>query len=449
MGRVSMTGERLRRILWLGAAVLCPAIPLQAYFAGNWYSILHSYSLGMFCGILSYVYFANTLILATRIRCFDRLFGHDRVMVFHGRLAGVAFVFAGAHAVFKYLYFGPGTVQINIGIAALAIFAAVGLATVLFMLGNPLHQITAMAALRTFGVRRLGFDYSRLKLFHNLTAPALALVTAHVLMASPTAETRSRLWLMGAWGAAALLGHFYHKVLRVALRYRRAFRVTAVRRLADSVVEIRAARPDGSKLEHRAGQFAFFRLLSPVCGLEEHPFTISSPPGSETLSITVKALGDYSAALSAVAAGTKLLCDGPYGRFTPERGAGPCLFVAGGIGITPFLSSLREWDVAGITEPVTLIWSMRTRDEQIDEGFFETVATRHAAFRFVPVLTREPGETGRRVDRALLSAYIEPANAARLAAYVCGPDPFRRAVMGHLRDLGLPRRAVHAETFSF
>jgi predicted ferric reductase len=444
-----MAGKRLQRTLWLGAAALCPAAPLQSYFAGNWYSILHIYSLGMFCGIVSYVYFANTLILSARIRCFDRVFGHDRVMLFHGRLAGVAFACACAHAVFKCLYLAPGTVQVTLGIAALALFATVGLATVLFMVGNPLHRIAAMAALRAFGVRRLGFDYSRLKLFHNLTAPALALVTAHALMASPTAETRARLGLMGAWGAMALLVHFYHKVLRVAFRYRRAFRVAAARRLTDSVVEIRAARPDGSKLEHRAGQFAFFRLLSPVCGLEEHPFTISSPPGSETLHITVKALGDYSAALPAVAVGTRLLCDGPYGRFTPARGAGPYLFVAGGIGITPFLSILREWDAGGITEPVTLIWSVRTRDEQIDEGFFKTAAARHTAFRFVPVLTREPGGAGRRVDRALLSAYIEPANVARLTAYVCGPDSFRRAVIGYLRDLGLPHRAIRDETFAF
>ncbi|NCA81375.1 MAG: hypothetical protein EOM72_01325 [Opitutae bacterium] len=444
-----MAGERLRRALWLGAAVLGPAIPLQAYFAGNWYSILHSYSLGMFCGIVSYVYFANTLILSARIRSFDRLFGHDRVMVFHGGLAGAALVLVGAHVGFKSGFFEFGTGQIQFGVAALALFAAVGLVTVLFMVGNRLHRIGALAALRAFGVRRLGFDYSRLKLFHNLTAPALALATAHVLMAAPTAETRARLWLMGAWGATALLVHVHHKVLRVALACRRAFRVTAVRRLADSTVEIRAARPDGSKLEHRAGQFAFFRLLSPACGLEEHPFTISSPPGSPTLHFTIKALGDYSAALPAVAVGARLLCDGPYGRFTPVRGAGPHLFVAGGIGITPFLSILREWDAAGITEPVTLVWSMATRREQIDEGFFAAVAARHAAFRFVPVVTREPGGGGRRMDRELLRACVEPASPACLTAYVCGPDLLRRAVIGHLRALGLPRRAIHDETFSF
>jgi len=109
---------------------------------------------------------------------------------------------------------------------------------------------------------------------------------------------------------------------------------------------------------------------------------------------------------------------------------------------------LREWDAAGISAPVTLIWSMRTRSERVDAGFFEAVAARHPAFRFVPVLTREPGGTGRRVDRALLRACLGPAGADRLAAYVCGPDALRRSVTAHLRDLGLPRSAIHTEAFS-
>ena len=443
-----MAGERWRRALWAGVALFCPAIPLQAYFAGNWYSILHRYSLGMFCGIVSYVYFANALILSARIPGLDRLFGHDRVMVFHGRLAGAAFVLACAHAGFKSGFFEFDTDQIHFGIAALGLFAVVGLATILFMVHTPLHRIAGMVRLREFGARRLGCDYSRVKLFHNLAAPALALATVHVLMAAPTAETRGRLALMGAWGAAALLFYAYHKVLRVAINHRRAFRVAEVRRLSDAVVEIRAVRPDGSRLDHRAGQFAFFRLLSPVCGREEHPFTISSPPGAAALGITVKALGDYTAALPAADIGAELLCEGPYKRFTPERGAGPHLFVAGGIGITPFLSILREWDAAGILEPVVLIWSVRTRPELIDEGFFAAMAARHAAFRYVPVMTREAGGTGRRMDRALLEACIAPLGADRLAAYVCGPAGLCRAAIGHLRALGVPRSAIHAESFS-
>jgi len=443
-----MAGERWLRALWLSVAVLCPAVPLHAYFAGNWYSILHSYSVGMFCGIVSYVYFANTLILSARIRFLDRLFGHDRVMVFHGQMAGVAFVLACAHTIFKCIYFAPGTFQTALGIAALAMFATVGMAAGLLMAGNPRLRIATMAALRALGVRRPDPDYSRLKFIHNLTVPALALVTAHVLMAAPTAETRVRLGIMGAWGAVALLVYFCHKVLRVALRYHRAFRITAVRRLSDNVVEIQAARLDGSRLDHRAGQFAFCRILSPVCGPEEHPFTISSPPGTETLSITVKALGDYTAVLPNVAAGAKLLCDGPYGRFTPVRGAGPFFFAAGGIGITPFMSILHEWDADGIAEPVTLIWSMRSRDERIDGGFFDAAAARNTMFRFVPVLTREPGGSGRRVDRELLGSCIDPSKAGSVTAYVCGPDPFRRAVIGHLRELGLPRSGIHYEKFS-
>jgi len=299
--------------------------------------------------------------------------------------------------------------------------------------------------LRAFCVRRIGFDYSRLKLFHNVTAPAMALVTVHVLMAAPTAETRARLGLMAGWGGLSLLLWCGHKFVRVVLRYRRCFLVQSVRRLNDTTVALGAARPDGSLLRHRAGQFAFFRVLAACCGRAEHPFTISSPPGAKTLGITVKALGDYSAALAAVPVGAKLLCDGPYGRFTPERDARPYLFVAGGIGITPFLSILRKWDGAGFAEPVTLIWSARTRADLIDGATFEALAERHAAFNYVPVLTREQDK---RVDRELLAAHVDPASVARIAAYVCGPDALRRTVTRCLRELGVANRAIFYESFA-
>ena len=444
-----MSAERLRRSVWLGTALLCPVIALQAYFAGGWYSILHSYSLGMFFGIVSYVCLANTLIISARIRYFDRLFGHDRVMVFHGRLAGVALVFAFAHAVLKTAYYGLEGAQVSLGIAGLTLFTAVAVVTVLFMVGNILHRIRAMAVLRAFFVERCGFDYTRLKLFHNLTAAALAVITIHVLMASATAETWVRSGIVAGWGVVSLSLYLYHKVVRVIICYRRSFRVTEVRRVSDSIVELRAVRPDGSALHHRAGQFGFFRILSPACGIEEHPFTISSPPGSETLGITVKALGDYSAALPSVSVGAKLLCDGPYGKFTPIRDACPYLFVAGGIGITPFMSIVGEWEEAGISVPVVLLWSVRTRDELTDDGLFERVAHRYGAFTYVPVVTREAHlGAPARIDSELLSAHIAGEDIARTLAYVCGPDPLRRATAGYLRELGMPRRAVHYEAFS-
>jgi predicted ferric reductase len=250
---------------------------------------------------------------------------------------------------------------------------------------------------------------------------------------------------MAGWGGLSLVLWLHHKLLRVVVRYRRSLRIESVRRLNATTVEIRAARPDGFALRYRAGQFGFFRVLARCCGIAEHPFTISSPPGSQTLAITVKALGDYSAALGSVPVGTKLLCDGPYGRFTPVRDARPYLFVAGGIGITPFLSILGAWDAAGITEPVTLIWSVRNREDLIDGRFLNGLAERHAAFTYVPVLTREQG---RRIDREMLAEHVTPDILPQLAAYICGPAALRRTIARALHEMGVSRRAIRYESFS-
>lgn len=438
-------GPRALRAAWIGIALLSPALPLHAYLAGGgWASLLHSYSLGMFFGLVSYVYFANTLILATRLRHFDRLFGHDRVLVFHGRLAGLALLCAVLHAGFKTAYYGLGPAHVTLGIIGLALFAVVAAMTVLFMTDSPIVQFPGLTRLRAFAARSRRLDYSRLKNLHNLMAAALAVILIHVALAAPTAETTRRLALTGAWGGIALLFYARHTIVRWGLLYRRSMRVVALHRLTPDIIRMTAGGPHPLP-PHRAGQFGYIRLLSPACGIEEHPFTLSSAPGSKHLEFTVKILGDYSAALGGVKPGDRLLFDGPYGRFTPIPNAAPYLFLAGGIGITPFLSILADWDRTDLTEPVALIWSARTRADLVDADWLNDLAARHPAISFTPVLTRESPETSRRIDRELLAPHI----TERTEVYLCGPKRFRHDLIHQVRELGVRRRAIHFESFGF
>jgi predicted ferric reductase len=91
---------------------------------------------------------------------------------------------------------------------------------------------------------------------------------------------------------------------------------------------------------HQAGQFAFVTFVKQE---GSHPFTIAS--ASETslsrVVFQIKALGDYTKALGTkLASGQSVMIEGPYGRFTLDHASSdsPQLWVAGGIGITPFLS---------------------------------------------------------------------------------------------------------------
>ena len=436
-------GYRLQRWVWLVLGLLAPALPLQLYLGGSWSYVLHSYSLGMFFGLIAYTYFTECLVLAARLPYFDRLFGHDRVLVFHGRLAAAALTAAFAHAILKYLYYGAGTVQVTLGSVALAMFAAVGAVTVLFMIDTGLQSLKVFGAMKKYFVTRIGFDYSRLKLYHNVTALAVLLMTMHVLMASPTAENYTRIIIVVSMGLAGIAFHFFHKVARPILLYRQPFVAKDIRQISSDVVRLSTSRPGGALLKYRAGQFAYFRILSRACGIEEHPFTIASAPGAQTLDIVVKELGNYTDSLKDLENGARILCDGPYGNFTPVRDEHPYLFVAGGIGITPFLSILAEWRERGMNKPVTLIWSVRHQADLIDEGMFARMASDIPAFTFVPVITRPLEGEGRHIDRQMIEKYL-PAGAS---VYICGPRSLRDSVSRTLRDLGVCRVRIHYEGF--
>jgi len=398
-------------------------------------------------GIGAYCYLLNALILSARIPFLDRLFGHDKVLVFHGYYAAAGFLLAIGHIVFKMEYFSEPTVQTASGIVAMVIFAAVVTVTPLLMVKSPVHRIRALERLWRVLSRTRVCDYNRLKLFHNSVAFAVLLIGIHVYLASSTQESLLRMALMGAWAGLALAVYLYHKFLRVLLLRRKRWALKGCSGLAPGICEFSLER-DGRPLEkHRAGQFAYLRLLSPECGSEEHPFTISSAPGSRELKFTVKALGDYTAKLGNVPVGTTALVDGSYGVFVPEQAGCPVLFVAGGIGITPFLSVLGSWQEVALTVPVTLLWSCRTSRDMVHREFIDGFAAKHSTFRFLPVITRE-GAGDRRVDPDLLRRAIPKDDVQRVRVYFCGPDGMRRSVSKALVAMGVRRAQIHYERFS-
>jgi len=117
--------------------------------------------------------------------------------------------------------------------------------------------------------------------------------------------------------------------------------------------------PVGRPLGQKAGQFAFIKIDVP--GLSEpHPFTIASSPENPNLEFMVRHLGDWSSRLpDAELEGASVMVEGPFGEFAafshdPDKRS---LWIAGGVGITPFLAAL---DTAPSGGPVpTLFYAVR------------------------------------------------------------------------------------------
>ncbi len=189
---------------------------------------------------------------------------------------------------------------------------------------------------------------------------------------------------------------------------------------------------------HAAGQFAFVtfdRAEGP------HPFTISSAwQGDGRLRFNIKGLGDYTARLPhSLQVGDAVCVEGPYGRFdfAPQERAQA--WIAGGIGITPFIARLQDLAGRPAGRPIDLIYCTNAPDA----GFIarlEALAEAAQVRLHLRVSGRDP-----RLDCAGLCALLPDWQTRDF--WFCGPAAFGAALRSGLEARGLPATRFHQELF--
>ena len=449
---MSIRGNRV----WPVIPWVSPLLPAAAYYRDFRDTFLFPYDAAMIFGIFGICYFLNALLLSTRIRYFDRLYGHDRVMRLHARMAASAFILILIHRQFKVMdgQLIP-TAQILIGTIALIVFAVTIAITLLLMVKNIFHRLKFFRRFRSWMTSRAPADYSKLKILHNLLPLAALTAVVHVMTASTTAGYIGRTAFMAAYTFTVAALYVRFKFVRPMLLRRRVYTVTEIRNPGTKVTEVRLS---GKKLTFKAGQYAYWRFLSRSVGNEEHPFTISSAPGEEEIGFSAKALGDYTAALPRLRLGEEAIIDGPYGKFIlPPDDSTTVLFIAGGIGITPFRSMVQSMADNHSMRRTTLVWAVSNREDLVYGGEFLQLVKRLPSFRYKPVI-KTPGEVAGegtladfesgRVTKELIHGLCPDLAESKTVVYFCGPDPMREAIMKILKSIGVTRRRIHFEKFS-
>lgn len=198
------------------------------------------------------------------------------------------------------------------------------------------------------------------------------------------------------------------------------------------------------------GQFVFFRVRQSAADLpaETHPFSISAVLNARTVRISAKALGDFTRRLPQLQAGDRVLLSGPYGRFGTRRDlvGSPMVWVAGGIGITPFLSLLgQEKDrPAAQRTPATLVWSVRSRQEAVYLAEIEHAAAELPHVKFHLHVTDEAGY----LTAARLADLHQPSRLDASTVFLCGPPAMMKSLSAQCRKLGLPHNRLIMEEFA-
>lgn len=400
---------------------------------------------------LAMVAFAMLLIefvLSGRFRAVSDRIGIDLTMRFHQLIARSLAVFLLIH---PFLYATPlnhslpwdPSGQYTLGLDAASVTTGV-IAWILL----------ALLIVFAIGRDKLPYRYETWRLSHGLGAAAIAIAGAHHAIhagrysGQPTLEA---FWLVMVGIALTTLLVVY--VVTPLRQLRHPYRVVSVEKAALKTWTLVIEPLRGQAVGFQAGQFVWLTLDRPPFSIREHPFSISSCPAERPrLGFTIKEAGDFTDTIGALQPGARAYIDGPHGNvILSGRTETGLILIAGGVGIAPIMSILRELDAERDSRPIKLIYGNRLAEQIVYRAELDGLAKR-LQLEVHLVLSEPPGLwDGLRgeLDEPVLSQLLDIENAADWLHIICGPAPMIDSVEETLERLGVPMRQIVSEKFSY
>ncbi|MFF2465875.1 ferredoxin reductase family protein [Streptomyces mirabilis] len=394
---------------------------------------------GRIAGLLCGYSCAVLVALMARVPLLERRIGSDRVARWHAMAGRYTVSLLVAHV--TLILFGYAA-QDGAGIVHETL-------SVVFDYPDMLKATTGTLILFAVGItsaraarRRISHEFWYY--LHLLTYVAVFLTFFHQLALGSdfVGDTAAQAaWYVLYLGTAALVVWF-RLLVPVRLNLRHKLRMESVYREAPGVFSIVVRGDRLNELNAQAGQFFRWRFLSDGMRWTSTPYSLSAPPRPNRMRITVKALGDHSAAVGLLRPGTRVWAEGPYGALTAERHTGrKALLIAGGVGITP-LRALFE-TLPGGPGDVTLLYRASTAEDLALGAELEAIAQ----WRGARVLYAVNGADGTRPRFTAESLRASVPGLAGHDVYLCGPPAMARDLYGALRAAGVPDRRIHHESF--
>ena len=391
--------------------------------------------LGELCGAEAVLLFSCALVLATLLPPIERAFGGlDRVALWHRHAAVVGVLLLIPHL--ALVTSPPGS-----------LCHLVRTWPGRYRTGRP-HDSSLWAlapglrAARWPGlIRRMArATYERWLTAHRLTGLFVAAAVAHGAIVDPVLHRSVLLRVVFlSVGSLGVIAYAYRELFAHYFIPIYDYTVADVRRLNEATLDV-ALAPTHERLSFTPGQFVFLALGGPG-GWERHPFSVSSSPDQPELELTIKASGDYTAELfDKLAPGVPAKLAGPFGGFDYRHGGDRQVWIAGGIGITPFISWIRSLD-GEFDREVDFYYSVAHAGDAVYVDEIKAAADRHRSLHFSLVCADTDGLLS--ADKVISAV---PAGA-KPSVYMCGPPPMMRAFSHDLRRLGVSAGQVRWEQF--
>jgi len=409
--------------LLIAVTAISTATVLAEIPASSWAS---TGSLSLIAGVAALAMMGMAATLASRWHWLEGIFGGlDRIYEVHKWLGVWALALASFHLVFKA------------GGEGWQVASILPLPPYWTRLLRQLSYV-ALVGIVLLALNR-NIPYGVWRWWHKLSGPAFVIVVLHWLsFRSPIAlASPAGLWL-AACAVLGLAGAAYKLLLYRFVSPHAEYELQRVEAGPSSVVL--EMRPLGPGLDVRPGQFGFLRLLHP--GLREpHPFTLAGTAAEgDLVRFIIRASGDYTSRLVAEARpGMRAEIHGPFGRFRRPGGAGPELWIAGGVGLAPFVAWLEDPAGKDFHQVTLLNCQAPGREPPGTDEVMQRARAMGVDWLNVP----DPGSP------SFHQRFAELARHPDLQISVCGPPGLLARVRQDMARHAIPKSRLHYERFQF
>ena len=392
-------------------------------------------SLSRLTGLLASAFAVLGVVLAGRPASLERLYGMDRLFVWHRVLGDVMGILLALHvATGTAGWIAHSGLSKTLG-DLIGGEPYMGLATV----GSIIVGLVVVSSLKSL---RRRISYETWYLVHLSVYFGFAVSYGHqIVLGTDMSDDQVARWFWAALHIAAVGVVVWGRWGRLVVSCLRPLRVVESRQVAPGVTALSLGGANIGRFRAASGQFAYLRPMRRGMWFKSHPFSLSAAPTRGAMRFTIKDLGTGSAATMGLPVGSRVAVEGPYGVTTSdvfhERKA---LFIIGGVGVTPARAMLE--DLPRGSDPIVL-YRARKPSELVHVDELRALTERIGG----QVLTLV-GPTSALADRdpfgpARLTSLI-PQLTDRIAV-VCGPERLVHAARAGLRAAGMPDQQIHYE----
>jgi len=227
--------------------------------------------------------------------------------------------------------------------------------------------------------------------------------------------------------------------------------LTSKKKETEDVITLKFRVSKKNSLSFSPGQYLIVYLNGQL-DLGGKAYTISSIPSGKFLTITIKKMGKFSTALHELKIGSAITAEGPIGNFYPNKDDRELIFLAAGIGITPFLSIIRAYAKDNLLKDkrICLFYSNKTKE---DIAFFDelnSLSKNNKNTKIFYHLTRQNIKDKyikefKRID--ITSIKNKLTDLSGKDYFICGPIRFVLDIRRALLDEGISELKIHTESF--